>query len=500
MKKNVMHDFRVLCIALCILTIGCEEPLQPVYPETTPERPALVFGWVALEGRIEILEESFSGPVNLTCPSGKGTTTATSGLYSLLIRVERTAAIEPVDIETCRLDVGDPVVVSREVVVGVTAQIFAVPAGTFDVIVVPEMPPVAQMQPPILHLDAGAVHTCAVGGDGRAHCWGRNVGGQLGIGNTLTVRYPSSANTTERFAQIGTAGTALFPTSSFAESGTCARREDDVVFCWGTPYGALLDPQLSFQQFKSPQRAITVPPIRRFIGGGSLICGITPGQDVYCWSNFGGSVVYSDVIEADRGRRTCVIFSDRRWSCTGTNEWGQKGDTTAAQRFHKIAAGLDFTCGLDAEGVASCWGRNNLGQLGRGAFDIECQNEFGQPAPCPGQTINSLPQPVQSNLRFTAIAAGLAHVCALATDGRVFCWGGDESQGKLGVGTISTPGSAVPLQVASTERFRMISAGERHTCAVTTNERVMCWGSNAFGQLGDGTTSDRSTPQSVLMP
>lgn len=84
-----MPGFRGLCLALCILCVSCEEVLLPPdYPETRPDRPTLAYGWIAVEGHIEILEEHFSGPVSLTCPSGKRTTTAQAGLYSFLFKVE----------------------------------------------------------------------------------------------------------------------------------------------------------------------------------------------------------------------------------------------------------------------------------------------------------------------------------------------------------------------------------------------------------------------------
>src|SRR5437016_2640737 len=93
---------------------------------------------------------------------------------------------------------------------------------------------------------------------------------------------------------------------------------------------------------------------------------------------------------------------------------------------------------------------------------------------------------------FTQVSAGGSHTCALAADGRVYCWGSNEN-GQLGDGTHNNHSS--PKAVSGTLRFVQVSAGAHHTCAVTADNRAYCWGSNAEGQLGAFTSSDdRLTP------
>jgi alpha-tubulin suppressor-like RCC1 family protein len=95
-----------------------------------------------------------------------------------------------------------------------------------------------------------------------------------------------------------------------------------------------------------------------------------------------------------------------------------------------------------------------------------------------------------------AFSAGYNHTCALTTGGGVKCWGWNNA-GQLGDGTTIERTTAVDVTGLSSG-ITAISGGGRHTCALTTSGGVKCWGRNAGGQLGDGTTIERTMPVPVL--
>lgn len=106
----------------------------------------------------------------------------------------------------------------------------------------------------------------------------------------------------------------------------------------------------------------------------------------------------------------------------------------------------------------------------------------------------SEPAPPAGAIRFRDITAGYYHTCALDTDGKAWCWGGN-SVGSIGDGTRTN--RVVPTRVLGNLTFTAIDAGAAHTCALTTNGAAYCWGQNDEGQLGDTTFTVRSEPVAV---
>jgi alpha-tubulin suppressor-like RCC1 family protein len=143
-----------------------------------------------------------------------------------------------------------------------------------------------------------------------------------------------------------------------------------------------------------------------------------------------------------------------------------------------IAAGGRHTCAVTVEGDVWCWGRNAEGQLGDGTT-----------------TNRGTPDHARLGGAASAVTSGGNYTCALLSSGAVQCWGRN-AEGQLGTGgTIDT---STPVDVASLSgSVTAIAAGYSHSCAVTTDGGVKCWGGNGSGQLGDGTTTDRPIPVEV---
>ena len=125
---------------------------------------------------------------------------------------------------------------------------------------------------------------------------------------------------------------------------------------------------------------------------------------------------------------------------------------------------------------------------------LGCRDETG---PLTEPTLTLQPTVAAATaLAFYQLSGGQdLYTCGVTSDYRAYCWGRNY-RGQLGDGTTVTA-RLTPVAVATTQRFRQVSAGWAHTCGVTPDYRAYCWGDNVAGALGDGTTIQRLTPVSV---
>jgi alpha-tubulin suppressor-like RCC1 family protein len=163
---------------------------------------------------------------------------------------------------------------------------------------------------------------------------------------------------------------------------------------------------------------------------------------------------------------------------------------TAALTFYQMSGGGEHTCAVTTENAVWCWGYNASGQLGAGTLTgpESCTGAAG-PFPC-----SSTPVRVVGGLRFRQISAGEYHTCAVSTAYQAYCWG---SATTVGDGTeVERP---APVAVAGGHLFRQVDAGLHLTCGVSyPDNKLYCWGANSRGQLGDGSLTQRLSPVLVL--
>ena len=144
----------------------------------------------------------------------------------------------------------------------------------------------------------------------------------------------------------------------------------------------------------------------------------------------------------------------------------------------QMSSGALHSCAILDDGSVGCWGDNGNGQLGDGSRSPSLEPEK-----------SSMPL----GRKAVEVSAGSYHTCSVFDDGSVRCWGSNEF-GQLGDGTTIERTSPVSVDLGQGMSALGISSGESHTCAVLNDYSVKCWGQNSNGQLGDGTTVDRSSP------
>jgi alpha-tubulin suppressor-like RCC1 family protein len=145
-----------------------------------------------------------------------------------------------------------------------------------------------------------------------------------------------------------------------------------------------------------------------------------------------------------------------------------------------IAAGDDHTCAITNSGGVKCWGYNDSGQLGEGTT-----------------TDSSVPVDVVGlSGGARSIAAGWGHTCALTVRDGILCWGSNK-YGQLGDGTAKETRGSIGAVAGLSSGVEALSASGGQSCALTTGGGVKCWGSNKYGQLGDGTAENRNMPVDV---
>ena len=268
---------------------------------------------------------------------------------------------------------------------------------------------------------------------------------------------------------------------SSAHTHTCALTTSGNVKCWGNGYAGKLGNGGGTNQLAPVDvrtSASNEDPLSDIEAIGTGIyhtCALTVDGNVKCW----GTTAYLGSGGINSQSAPLDVH-------TSSTESAPLSDIDA------ISVGYRHTCALTVDGNVKCWGEGASGKLGNG--DIT-----NQLAPVDVLTSSSTPLG-----GIAAISPGYHHTCALTTDGNVKCWG-QGSNGKLGNNGTRKSNSPVDVHTSSSDDTPLggiaaIHSGFYHTCALTTDGNVKCWGQGASGKLGNGNIGNKSTPVDILLP
>ncbi|MBE2197538.1 MAG: hypothetical protein IAE79_02935 [Anaerolinea sp.] len=291
---------------------------------------------------------------------------------------------------------------------------------------------------------------------------------------------------------------------------TCALTNSARMKCWGyNAHGRLGDGTTIDRH--TPVDVATVSSAISMGGGWGHTCALMSWGGVQCWGHNGyGQVgnnsaqnqytpanvvgLYTGAVHLSASLwHSCAVTNTGGVKCWGAGENGRLGDGTEEVRRVPVDV-VGLSSGVAAVGAG---GQHSCALLHTGAIKCWGMNAFGSVGD--GSTIHERLTPVDVvnlNGRAEAISVGGLHSCALMEDGSIRCWG-DNRHGQLGDGT--TTNRNVPVTVlANGKTFTAVAAGGGHTCALTDERLAQCWGHNGNGQLGDDTTIDHHTPAYVI--
>jgi hypothetical protein len=373
-----------------------------------------------------------------------------------------------------------------------------------------------------VELSGGAGHNCVRLSNGAVVCWGYNSHGQLGSGSPANALSPVKT-------MLGSLGQGKAVSIAAGSTHSCAVLLDGSVTCWGWNTAGELGSNTG------PDGSLY--PVSTAIASGALAVAVSGGY-------------------ASGGRHSCVLLSGGAVTCWGDNTYGELGGVPAdagapvsptdISGATQVIAGPGSTCVLEVDGSVRCWGAMDIGQssktpvpvpglsggvkyiaaspddylfcgtgasaTGGGPFAHACAllsdgsvrcwgtNYYGELGDLANGILNSSTAvPVAGVSGATAIGVGITHSCAVVSGGKVMCWGLNWG-GQLGNGSTASVDGGVGggmATVAGVTNAKAVVAGSCHSCALLNDGNVQCWGDGSLGQLGNGTTMSSPTPVTV---
>ena len=421
----------------------------------------------------------------------------------------------------------------------------------------------------IVMMDMGYMNACALYDNYGVSCWGRNAGSVHGMGD-------------------GTANDRNYPytfVTNFEPKSSVLSQ--DLTFIQGYPESLKLD-YLGWnaEVYASPQLpsglSFDASNLTLEYDGSNLQSG---SFNIFVIDSFGNQTVkinYSSTeIIKQEGRvvtdlllnssaneilsnpqvnsieagqhHVCITESDGGMKCWGYSNHGQVGYGSTSNQIHpidyqknygsnmeihQVSLGRAHSCGIDSEDELLCWGYSgqyqngyNTGQyqypykfwngasnihytpiatISAGA-DYNCAIKYDSNVWCWGKNTHgqvgdgttagySNPTMVDfpSGVSAKSISAGGDHTCIISQDDDLYCWGLN-SNGQLGLGNTTSSSYPIKVQISGSRSVLAVSTGNAHTCAILDDYSIQCWGDNDYGQIGDGTTDDRNQPTTVIL-
>lgn len=328
--------------------------------------------------------------------------------------------------------------------------------------------------------------------DGKAYTWGENQYGYLGDGTRV-----------DRSTPVAVVGGLKFKDICWFGGGVHALTGDGSLYFWGLNDGAIAGSQsspvailggLKFEKMaKGGIRGALTEDGAAYIGGSNQFGQIGDGTTVAKSLPVAvvGGLKFKELYVP--GLNTIGLTHVGDAYAWGKNDYGQLGDGTTVDKsspvavvgglkFKEMAVAGDMNIALTEDGTAYAWGYNQQGELGV------------------GDTIKrSSPTAVLGGLKFKSVIREPSNgsgIVAITTEGDLYAWGNNE-RGKLGVGDI-TPRSSPVLVLSGLKFVEVGTFGTGGVLARTEGGQTYAWGWNLKGQLGDGTSIDRSSPVLVL--
>lgn len=324
-----------------------------------------------------------------------------------------------------------------------------------------------------------------------------------------------------------TATPAPYRNLTAGSAHTCVIDDADALWCWGSNTSDQLG-GLGATASNKPVKVVEDTQWKIAALGWDQTCAVSREDSLVCWGagssgptvitvgslppNAGGTSGGGSVDPPSSTGATWRQLAVATNSACGTGSdgslwcWGIGGVVFPQEPLRRIGFSMDWLavsnndwnkCAIKQDRSLWCWGDNYIGQIGDGTREAKRSPTAVMPNERWTVLTESLGVALPSNNYYPqgpGILGTVSHACAITDDARLMCWGVNLS-GQLGNDTFTE--SLVPTEVSGAGKWRAVDAGKEHTCGIQTDGSLWCWGSNQFGQLGIEGSDDRVTPTRV---